>query len=76
LLEGYLYKKCILSSENQKIDQGGEPKIMKEIHNKAGIRYHEVPIYRLLHKCGFKPIVPKRDLSILDQKKRNDRSKK
>ena len=45
-----MYKKCILSSENQKIDQGGEPKIMKEIHNKAGVRYHEVPIYRLLHK--------------------------
>ncbi|PWU80649.1 MAG: hypothetical protein DLM72_11115 [Candidatus Nitrosopolaris wilkensis] len=51
-------------------------KIIKEIHNKAGVRYHEAPIYRLLHKCGFKPIVPKRDLSILDQRKRNDRSKK
>ena len=45
-----MYKKCILSSENQKIDQGGEPKIKTEIHNTAGIRYHEVPIYRLLHK--------------------------
>jgi len=37
LLEGYLYKKCPLSSDNLKIDQGGEPKIMKEIHNKAGL---------------------------------------
>jgi len=49
---------------------------MKEIHNKAWVRYHEVPIYSLLHKCGFKPIVPKRDLAVLDQRKRKDRSKK
>ncbi|MRN40289.1 MAG: hypothetical protein FIO02_04520 [Nitrosopumilales archaeon] len=76
MLEGYLYKKCPLSSDNLKIGQGGEPKIMKGIHNKAGVRYHEVPIYSLLHKCGFKPIVPKRDLAVLDQRKRKDRSKK
>jgi hypothetical protein len=76
LLEGYLYKKCPLSSENLKIDQGRKPKIMKEIHNKAGVRYHGVPIYRSLHKRGFKPIVPKRDLAVLDQRKRKDRSKK
>jgi hypothetical protein len=49
---------------------------MTEIHNKAGVRYHEVPIYRLLYKCGFKPIVPKRDLAVLDQRKRKDRSKR
>jgi hypothetical protein len=76
LLEGYLYKKCPLSSDNLKIDQGGEPKIMKEIHNKAWVRYHEVPIYGLIHNCGFKPIVTKRDLAVLDQRKRKDRSKK
>jgi hypothetical protein len=49
---------------------------MTEIHNKAAVRYHEVPIYRLLYKCGFKPIVPKRDLAVLDQRKRKDRSKR
>jgi hypothetical protein len=70
LLGGYSYKRCPLSSDNLKIDQGGEPKIMTEIHNKAGVRYHEVPIHRLLYKCGFKPIVPKRDLAVLDQTER------
>jgi putative transposase len=30
------------------------------IYKKAGVRYHEVHIYRLLHKWGFKPKVPRK----------------
>ena len=30
---------------------------MDLIYNKTGGRYHEVHIYRLLHKWGFKPKV-------------------
>ena len=30
------------------------------IYNKTGVRYHEVHIYRLLHKWGFKPKVPQK----------------
>jgi len=29
--------------------------VMDLIYNKTGVRYHEVHIYRLLHKWGFKP---------------------
>jgi transposase len=32
--------------------------IMNMIHKKAGVRYHEVHVYRLLHKWGFSPKVP------------------
>ena len=32
--------------------------VMDLIYNKTGVRYHEVHIYRLLHKWGFKPKVP------------------
>ena len=31
--------------------------IMNIIHKKADVRYHEVHVYRLLHKWGFKPKV-------------------
>src|SRR5436189_86034 len=34
--------------------------IMNIIHEKTGVRYHEVHVYRLLHKWGFKPKVPRR----------------
>ena len=30
------------------------------IYNKTGVRYHEVHIYRLLHKWGFKPKIPQK----------------
>ena len=32
--------------------------IMNIIYERTGIRYHEVHIYRLLHKWGFSPKVP------------------
>jgi len=34
--------------------------VMNIIYDKTGIRYHEVHIYRLLHKWGFSPKVPRR----------------
>ena len=34
--------------------------IMNIIYDKTGIRYHEVQIYRLLHKWGFIPKVPRK----------------
>jgi putative transposase len=34
--------------------------VMDLIYRKTGVRYHEVHIYRLLHKWGFKPKVPQK----------------
>jgi transposase len=34
--------------------------VMDIIYKKTGVRYHEVHIYRLLHKWGFKSKVPKK----------------
>ena len=34
--------------------------VMDTIYKKTGVRYHEVHIYRLLHKWGFKSKVPQR----------------
>ena len=34
--------------------------IMNIIYERTGIRYHEVHIYRLLHKWGFSPKVPRK----------------
>jgi transposase len=34
--------------------------IMNIIHKRTGVKYHEVHVYRLLHKWGFSPKVPKK----------------
>ena len=34
--------------------------IMNIIYERTGIRYHEVHIYRILHKWGFSPKVPRK----------------
>jgi len=34
--------------------------VMDLIYRKTGVRYHEVHIYRLLHKWGFSPKVPQK----------------
>ena len=50
--------------------------VMDLIYNKTGVRYHEVHIYRLLHKWGFKPKVPqKRFVNTASLKKRRDSKK-
>jgi transposase len=33
---------------------------MNIIYERTGVRYHEVHIYRLLHKWGFSPKVPRK----------------
>ena len=50
--------------------------VMDIIYKKTGIRYHEVHIYRLLHKWGFSPRFHRKDLLILHQKKRKRHSKR
>ena len=34
--------------------------IMNLIYEKSGVRYHEVHVYRLLHKWGFTPKIPQK----------------
>lgn len=34
--------------------------VMNIIYERTGVRYHEVHIYRLLHKWGFSPKVPRK----------------
>ena len=47
--------------------------VLDLIYKKTGVRYHEVHIYRLLHKWGFKSKVPQKrfvnTVSIKDKKK-------
>ena len=59
--------------EDSKIGWDFRQVIMDLIYNKTGVRYHEVHIYRLLHKWGFKPKIPQKRFvntaSIKDKKK-------
>ena len=50
--------------------------IMNIIHKKAGVRYHEVHVYRLLHKWGFKPKVPQRRFVNIASKEEKEQFKK
>ena len=51
--------------------------VMDLIYRKTGVRYHEVHIYRLLHKWGFKPKVPqKRFVNSASSTKEKKRFKK
>jgi putative transposase len=47
--------------------------VLDLIYRKTGVRYHEVHIYRLLHKWGFKSKVPQKrfinSASVKDKKK-------
>ena len=50
--------------------------VMDLIYNKTGVRYHEVHIYRLLHKWGFKSKVPQKRFVNSASKKEKKRFKK
>jgi len=50
--------------------------IMNSIHQRTGVRYHEVHVYRLLHNRDLNRRFLERSLSILHQKKRKRSSKK
>jgi transposase len=46
--------------------------VMEIIYKRTGIRYHEVHVYRLLHKWGFSPKVPiKRFVSAASKEEKN-----
>jgi transposase len=50
--------------------------IMNIIHEKAGVRYHEVHVYRLLHKWGFKLKVPRKRFVSVASKEQKRQFKK
>ncbi|MER5175707.1 MAG: helix-turn-helix domain-containing protein [Candidatus Nitrosocosmicus sp.] len=50
--------------------------IMDLIYKKTGIRYHEVHIYRLLHKWEFSPKVPQKRFVNADSKEEKEDFKK
>lgn len=50
--------------------------VMDLIYKKTGVRYHEVHIYRLLHKWGFKSKVPQKKFVNTASKKDKSKFKK
>ena len=50
--------------------------VMDLIYKKTGVRYHEVYIYRLLHKWGFKSKVPQKRFVNTTSKKDKKKFKK
>jgi len=50
--------------------------VMDLIYKKTGVRYHEVHIYRLLHKWGFSPKVPQKRFVNIASKKDKRKFKK
>jgi putative transposase len=50
--------------------------VMDLIYRKTGVRYHEVHIYRLLHKWEFKPKVPQKKFVNTASAKEKKRFKK
>ena len=50
--------------------------VMDLIYKKTGVRYHEVHIYRLLHKWCFKPKVPQKRFVYTASSKEKKRFKK
>ena len=49
---------------------------MNIIYQRTGARYHEVNIYRLLHKWGFRPKVPQRRFIDIAPKEEKEQFKK
>jgi putative transposase len=50
--------------------------VMDLIYTKSGVRYHEVHIYRLLHKWGFKSKIPQKRFVNTTSKKDKKKFKK
>jgi transposase len=50
--------------------------IMNIIYERTGVRYHEVHVYRLLHKWRFKPKVPQRTFVNTASKEEKEEFKK
>jgi len=58
-------------SENQSGWMAKE--VMNLVYERTGIRYHEVHIYRLLHKWGFSPKVPR--MRFINAASKNEKSR-
>jgi transposase len=56
-----MYQRCNNKKIRQELAESNTGwdfrQVMDLIYKKTGVRYHEVHIYRLLHKWGFKPKV-------------------
>jgi transposase len=50
--------------------------VMDIIYKKTGVRYHEVHIYRLLHKWGFSPKIPQKRFVNIASKEEKEAFKK
>ncbi|HVI20819.1 MAG TPA: helix-turn-helix domain-containing protein [Bacillus sp. (in: firmicutes)] len=50
--------------------------VMDIVYKKTGVRYHEVHIYRLLHKWGFSPKVPQKRFVNTSSKKEKEAFKR
>lgn len=50
--------------------------IMNIIHERTGVKYHEVHVYRLLHRWGFKPKVPQKRFVNIASKEEKEAFKK
>ena len=59
-----MYQKSIMVKIKQELAESNTGwdfrQVMDFIYKKTGVRYHEVHIYRLLHKWGFKSKVPQK----------------
>ena len=55
-------KKLLKIREELSDSQSGweAKQVMNVIYQKTGVRYHEVHVYRLMHKWGFSPKVPQK----------------
>ena len=61
-------------SENQSGWMAKE--VMNLIYERTGVKYHEVHIYRLLHKWGFSPKVPRMRFVNAASKQEKDKFRK
>jgi transposase len=50
--------------------------IMNIIYERTGVRYHEVHVYRLLHRWGFSPKVPRKKFINTASKEEKEKFKK
>jgi transposase len=73
----YLPKDTMIKIRQELADSktGWDFRQIMDLIRKTGVRYHEVHIYRLLHKWGFKSKIPQKDLSILLRKRKKGNSK-
>ena len=61
-------------SENQSGWMAKE--VMNLIYKRTGVKYHEVHIYRLLHRWGFNPKVPRMRFVNAPSKQEKDKFRK